>query len=79
MKIYALTTKDNPYDPFNDFDHWYEYDETKGYCTSEYLARLSRVSNDLPSSDYWQAIGDAIDVAMVDDVEEIYKKLEKNV
>lgn len=41
MKLMAkmLTTTDNPYNPFDDFDSWYAYDQAKGHCTCEYLAR----------------------------------------
>ncbi len=28
-----LTTVDNPYDPFTQWDEWYAYDEGKGYAT----------------------------------------------
>ena len=36
-----ITTIDNPYNPFTQFDEWYAFDEGKGYCTSGYLARIS--------------------------------------
>ena len=35
----ALTTVDNPYDPFTEFDAWYGFDQSHGYRTCEYLAR----------------------------------------
>lgn len=37
---YALSTSDNPYNPFQDFDKWFAFDEGKGYHSSEYLARV---------------------------------------
>lgn len=37
---YMLTTIDNPFNPFVNFDAWYGYDITQGHHTSEYIARL---------------------------------------
>ena len=42
-----LTTKDNPYDPFTQWDDWYAFDEEQGYCTSGYLARIVKTSNEM--------------------------------
>lgn len=42
-----LTTLDNPYNPFTQFDDWSAYDILKGYHTSSYLARIAKSSNDL--------------------------------
>ena len=40
MDAVMLTTIDNPYDPFSQFDDWLAFDEGKGYFTCEYLARM---------------------------------------
>ena len=37
---YALTTFDNPYDPFEQFSDWFLFDMEKGYNTCAYLARI---------------------------------------
>jgi hypothetical protein len=37
---FLLTTKDNPFDPFEDWESWYNYDTLKGYDTCGYLARV---------------------------------------
>jgi hypothetical protein len=40
LESYMLTTEDNPWSPFTQFDEWYAYDVAKGYCTCSYLARV---------------------------------------
>lgn len=44
MKETALTTIDNPYSPFSQFDDWYNYDTEKGYDCCGYLDRMKQVS-----------------------------------
>lgn len=36
-----LSTPDNPYNPFEDFDNWYACDEERGHHTCSYVARLT--------------------------------------
>ena len=43
----AITTLDNPYNPFTDFKQWYSYDIQMGYNTCE---RLASIVNSLPES-----------------------------
>lgn len=62
---FMLTTIDNPFNPFTQFDEWYSYDVSKGYNTCAYLARVTKSSDELSDDD--QAI--AIDNAMNEIVE----------
>ena len=39
-----LTTLDNPFNPFTQFDEWYQYDTSHGYHTCAYLARVTKSS-----------------------------------
>lgn len=42
-----ITTIDNPYDYFKQFDEWLNFDRQKGYYTLEYVARLAKTAPDL--------------------------------
>lgn len=55
-----LTTKDNPFDPFSQWDDWKRFDEDKGYFTCEYLNRMVDISEELSDSDQELAILTAI-------------------
>ena len=60
MAMHMLTTDDNPYNPFTQWDEWYTYDETSGYHTTGLLARITKQSHDLSETDQDQAIEDAM-------------------
>lgn len=47
MEEVMLTTIDNPFNPFTQFDEWYQFDEEKGYHTCGYLARIMKSSFEL--------------------------------
>lgn len=70
-----ITTVDNPFNPLTDWDDWYNYDESKGYYTSEYLARITKTSDDLGEKDQDRAIEDAIDEIIDLNPDGFYKKI----
>jgi hypothetical protein len=72
---YALTTTDNPFDPFTQFDQWFAYDTTKGYHSAELLARLARSSDDLSDADQHVAIQEAIDEIVTENISGMHKKV----
>lgn len=47
QKDVFITTYDNPYDYFEQFDEWLNFDRQKGYYTLEYVARLAKLAPDL--------------------------------
>lgn len=62
MLVTRLTTKDNPFDPFDDYDRWKAFDEEKGYYTENLIARIIITSNEASEEelemDYARAIND---------------------
>lgn len=72
-----LTTVDNPYNPFTQFDDWKAFDESKGYYTCEYLARIAKTSHELSEVDNSLAIEDAINEILYFNVLGIYQKVNK--
>jgi len=73
-----LTTNDNPFDFFTQFDDWYRFDESKGYHTCSYIARIAKVSNDLSDLDNENEIARAIDEILSLNLTGNYKKIERN-
>lgn len=75
MKKVMITTFDNPFDPFNDFEHWYLFDMEKGYSTCSYLARIANTSDQLSEEENAFEIERAIDQIIKHDFMNIYKKV----
>lgn len=73
--VVMLTTIDNPYDPFTEFDEWNAYDIQAGYNTCGYVARIARTSPELSEADETIAINQAIDEIVKLNVLGIYKKV----
>lgn len=58
---HMLSTSDNPWNPFTDFNEWYTWDMSHGYDTSGLLDRIAKTSMDLSDADFERAIEDAMD------------------
>lgn len=57
-----ITTIDNPFNPFKQFDQWKAYDEIQcGYYSLSYLARIAVTSPELSPAEMDRAIEDACD------------------
>jgi hypothetical protein len=72
---FMLTTVDNPYDPFTQFDEWFTFDRDHGYDTPSYLARIVRSSDELSEADQELAIDNAIDEILEFNVLGVYIKV----
>ena len=61
-----LTTTDNPYNPFDNFDQWFSYDELKARQENRptccgYLARVDTSSDEVSEAEQRQTMNDIID------------------
>lgn len=74
-----ITTKDNPYDPFEDFSQWFVYDVEKGYNTCAYLGRIVKTSDALSEQENDKIIEEAIDEIIKYDFLDIYVKKIKEI
>lgn len=80
MKEVALTTIDNPYSPFSQFDDWYNYDLEKGYDCCGYIDRMNTAINgieDTNSLDDNEQIEEVIDEIVTTDPTGLFVKVEK--
>ena len=75
MPEMMLTTIDNPFNPFTQWDEWKRYDEDKKYYTCSYLARIAKTSDDLSEVDYNKAIDDAIEEIVSLNINGMYTKV----
>lgn len=75
MAIHMLTTMDNPYNPFTQFDEWMQFDESSGYHSTQYLARITITSDDLSDVDQDNAIESAIEEIVRENINGMYKKV----
>lgn len=71
----ALTTVDNPYDPFEQFASWLLFDSEKGYNCCSVLARIAKVSDDMTEKEIVEEQERAIDEIIKHDFLNIYKKV----
>lgn len=72
-----LTTSDNPYDPFEQFQSWFLFDVEKGYNTCAYLGRIAKTSEQLSDEENNIVIEEAIDEIIKYDFMNIYKKVKR--
>ena len=70
-----LTTTDNPYDPFQNFDEWFMYDTEKGYNSCGYLARIAKISDEMGEEEALLETERAIDEILKYDFMKIRNKV----
>lgn len=75
---FMLTTIDNPFNPFEDFDSWFLFDIEKGYYSCSLLARITNNANDLTELEEKKDIERAIDEIIKYDPTNMYTKISKD-
>lgn len=73
-----LTTVDNPYNPFTQFDEWYAYDTNMGYYSCAYLSRIAKTAESLSDEENAIALNQAINEILYFDVLGIYQKVTRH-
>ena len=75
---FMLTTIDNPFDPFEQFDSWLMFDKEKGYDSCEKLARLVELTSDMTQKEIDEATEKAIEKLIKYDFTHTFKKFYRN-
>ena len=76
--VSMLTTIDNPFSPFTQYEEWLAYDQGKGYHTNEYLTRIAGTGYSLSEDDDDVLQEQAIDEIVRLNILGIYKKVTEN-
>ena len=77
MNTVMLTTIDNPFDPFEDFDSWFSYDCDNGYNSCGLIARIAHTSDALSDMENAREVERAIDEIIQYDPLNVYKRISK--
>ena len=72
---FMLTTHDNPYNPFEEFNLWLMFDIEKKYFTCEHLAREATITDDMSQPEIDAEMDRAIDAIIANDFLNIYKRV----
>lgn len=75
----ALSTFDNPYDPFEQFTLWEMFDIEKGYHCNSYLARITKTFDGMTQKEESEEIERAIDEIIKYDFTNTYIKVKRKV
>jgi len=76
--LYMLTTVDNPYDPFTEWEEWYAFDARQGYHTPGLIARLTVDSDQLSNADQTLSVQLAVREIARENVLGIYRLVSEN-
>lgn len=74
MANFMLTTSDNPFNPFTQFNEWKSFDEQMLYFSCQYLGRIAKLSPEMSAIEEEKEIERAIDEIVQLNVLGIYQK-----
>lgn len=75
---FMLSLSHNPFDPFEQYDLWKQFDRSEGFDTDGFLARCVSTSDEFPDELQNQYIEAAIDSIVANpSFEGLYKKVSK--
>lgn len=77
METCMLTTTDNPYDPFTQYEAWYRFDEDNRVSLLRFLGAYRRTSDQLSEQENMEEIERAINDIIKYDPLGIYKKVKR--
>ena len=75
--VCMVTTNDNPYDPFEQYDSWLQFDKVKGYDSSERVARIAVITDDMTEHEVDVEWERAIDEVIKYDFMNVYTKVRR--
>lgn len=70
-----LSTIDNPFDPFSDFNQWFYFDESAGYCCCERVDNEAEINNTMSDVEIAIEMERAIDEIIMNDPAAIFIKV----
>lgn len=72
-----ISTKDNPFDPFEQFEDWYRFDKEKGYDSNERATRLAHFEENMTEPECMQEFERAIDRLIEIDPFDVFIKVRR--
>lgn len=64
MRATYVTTLDNPFNYFTQFDDWYAFDTSKGYNTCAYVDRVAETWPSMSEGEEKEAINEAVEAIL---------------
>lgn len=64
VKDIMLSTSDNPFNPFTQFEQWFAFDVAHGYNTCQYLANVCDYTDSFGEKEEALSINEAIEEAL---------------
>lgn len=72
-----ITTVDNPYNPFEDFEKWFVWDHIAGYNSCERMAAFASDSKNLTAEEELIDNEKAIDQVVLNDFTNLFRKVDE--